>query len=155
TFPVAYGLALQGLKLSRLSTNLLPQEIQFDRLIRAKKPWSVAAAAAILLGIGVVSFGFGMKSQSLGHPIQSERDKYKDSDQIAKACIDGQGAVDLAGRKTKESGDKQTEIVKTTADVKSIIAGKDERSNWIRLNEFVSHCLPRCLPGSDRTIDTN
>src|SRR6476620_10921820 len=38
TFPVAYGLALQGLGQARLSTNLLPAEIRSDRMIRAKKP---------------------------------------------------------------------------------------------------------------------
>ena len=37
TFPVAYGLALQGLGEARLHTNLLPGEIRTDRLIRAKK----------------------------------------------------------------------------------------------------------------------
>ena len=50
SFAVAYGLALQGLKLARLQTNLLPHEIRVERLIRAKKPWAVAAAAALLLG---------------------------------------------------------------------------------------------------------
>src|SRR5205823_1616507 len=38
SFGVAYGLALQGLGVARLHTNLLPQDIQVDRLIRAKKP---------------------------------------------------------------------------------------------------------------------
>src|SRR5208283_963498 len=35
SFAVAEGLALQGLKASRLQTNLLPQEIQFERMVRA------------------------------------------------------------------------------------------------------------------------
>src|SRR5438876_6492680 len=38
SFGVAYGLALQGLKKTKLQTNLLPQELQFERMIRAKKP---------------------------------------------------------------------------------------------------------------------
>src|SRR5262249_40604239 len=48
SFAVAYGGALQGLHLGKVTTNLLPPEIQFDRMIRAKKPWAVAAAAALL-----------------------------------------------------------------------------------------------------------
>src|SRR5262245_19866495 len=124
TFPVAYGLCLQGLKLSRLTTNLLPQEIQFDRMIRAKKPWSVAAAAAILLGVGVASFGFGMKSQSLGQPKEPEKHK---GDKIADACVDAKGAIDLAKKKKTEATTKETEVKNTTSDVKKIIAGKDER----------------------------
>lgn len=140
SFPVSYGLALQGLKCSRLITNLLPQEIRFDRMIRAKKPWSVAAAAAILLGVGVVSFGFGMRSQSLGNPIAPEKTP---DDKISAGVTQVKGAAEAAGRKKTEAANNQTEIGKTTLDVKSIIAGKDERPNWVRLNEFVSQCLPQ------------
>src|SRR5262249_10483478 len=61
TFAVAYGLALQGLERSRLVTNLLPSEIRFERLIRAKKPWAVAAAAVLLLGLGSLVLGYGIK----------------------------------------------------------------------------------------------
>ncbi len=50
---VSYGLCVQGLGVGKLTTNLMPPEILRDRLIRAKKPWVVAAAAALLLGFGV------------------------------------------------------------------------------------------------------
>lgn len=49
-FAVAYGLCVQALGKAELSTNLLPEEIVTTRLIRAKKPWAVTAAAALLLG---------------------------------------------------------------------------------------------------------
>ncbi len=48
---MAYGLALQGLKRTKLQTNLLPGEIRAERVVRAKKPWAVAAAALLLLGL--------------------------------------------------------------------------------------------------------
>ncbi len=51
SFAVAYGLGLQGLARSALGTNLLPPEIERVRLIRAKKPWALAASALILLGL--------------------------------------------------------------------------------------------------------
>jgi len=51
SFAVAYGLALQGAGLSPLRTNLLPPEIERVRLIRAKKPWALAASALIMLGL--------------------------------------------------------------------------------------------------------
>src|SRR4029077_4455668 len=44
SFAVAHGLALQGLKATRVHTNLLPPEIAQERFIRGKKPWAVAAA---------------------------------------------------------------------------------------------------------------
>jgi type IV pilus assembly protein PilM len=50
SFSVCYGLAVQALGKGRLNTNLLPREIIKDRMIRAKKPWAVAAVATLLLG---------------------------------------------------------------------------------------------------------
>src|SRR5262249_39558024 len=66
TFPVAYGLALQGLKQARLLTNLLPPEIRTERLIKAKKPFAVAAAAALLLAVGGMTLGYAMTFRSFG-----------------------------------------------------------------------------------------
>lgn len=53
TFGVAYGLCVQALGESQLKTNLLPEEIITTRLVKAKKPWVVAAAAILLLGMTV------------------------------------------------------------------------------------------------------
>ncbi|MEM8865324.1 MAG: type IV pilus assembly protein PilM [Planctomycetota bacterium] len=53
SFAVAYGLCVQGLGLSQLSTNLLPEEIITKRLVRSKKPWMVAAAAMLMVGLAI------------------------------------------------------------------------------------------------------
>lgn len=50
-FGPVYGLCLQGLGLGPISTNLVPKEVLTERLIRSKKPWAVAAAAALLMGL--------------------------------------------------------------------------------------------------------
>ncbi|MCG8586680.1 MAG: type IV pilus assembly protein PilM, partial [Pirellulales bacterium] len=57
SFPVAYGLAIQGADAATLSTNLVPREIVRDRIIRAKKPWAVAAAALILIACTLSFYG--------------------------------------------------------------------------------------------------
>src|SRR5437763_293409 len=57
SFGVAYGLALQGLTRAKLVTNLLPGEIRLERLVKAKKPWAVAAAALLLLGAAGYAVG--------------------------------------------------------------------------------------------------
>lgn len=49
SFAVAYGLALQGLGLTRVNTNLLPVEIARRRLWSKKRPWFAASAAALVL----------------------------------------------------------------------------------------------------------
>ena len=50
TFPVAYGLCVQALGQGQISTNLLPEQIVTTRIVRAKKPWIVAAAALLMIG---------------------------------------------------------------------------------------------------------
>lgn len=52
-FATCYGLCVQALELSQLSTNLLPDELVTSRLIRAKKPWMVAAVALLMAGAAV------------------------------------------------------------------------------------------------------
>ncbi|HAU38085.1 MAG TPA: hypothetical protein DCX07_10270 [Phycisphaerales bacterium] len=48
SFAVAYGLALQGLDLTSVSTNLLPAEIARKRIWAKKSPWFAAAAAVLV-----------------------------------------------------------------------------------------------------------
>lgn len=52
TFAVCYGLCLQGLGVSQIHASLVPQEIVRERMIRAKKPWTLAGLAALLIGLG-------------------------------------------------------------------------------------------------------
>src|SRR3954453_6809125 len=60
TFGVAYGLCVQALDSAQLRTNLLPEEIVTTRLVKAKKPWAVAAVAALLVGLTINYFGHYM-----------------------------------------------------------------------------------------------
>lgn len=66
SFATCYGLCLQGLKKSALRTNLLPQEILVDRLVRQKKPWAVAAVASLLLACAL-NFGFHWQAYNSAH----------------------------------------------------------------------------------------
>ena len=54
SFAVAYGLAVQGLKQSRITTNLLPPEIARSVVWRKKRPYFGAAAVCLLLTAGAL-----------------------------------------------------------------------------------------------------
>jgi type IV pilus assembly protein PilM len=54
-FGTAYGLALQAAGTATLQTNLLPKEIAFDRMVKAKRPWVVAGLLG-LLAAGLFNF---------------------------------------------------------------------------------------------------
>jgi type IV pilus assembly protein PilM len=131
SFAVAYGLALQGLKEGRLQTNLLPNEIRVERMIRGKKPWAVAAAASLLLGTAVLAVGYDRAHLSYASP------------EIKKAVGDSKSTVQQVATFKKKFEDAQKEIQNDTDAVKSIILGQDERMNWIQFNQFINRSLPR------------
>lgn len=67
TYAVAYGLCLQGLGLSQLRNSLVPREIVVERIIRAKKPWALAAVATLMAGMSV-HYAFAQRSWAKTHP---------------------------------------------------------------------------------------
>jgi len=56
SFAVAYGLALQGLDLTRIQTSLLPEEIARRRRWARKRPWFAASAAMVLVALGGITW---------------------------------------------------------------------------------------------------
>ena len=131
TFPIAYGLALQGIGLARLRTNLLPGEVRVDRLIRAKKPAVAAATAAFLLGTGLLALGYGSQLSAVN------------DDSIAAAAEKGKGAIGAAQAQDKQFADKKAGIETGEDEIKAIVVGNDERLNWIRMQEVLTAALPR------------
>jgi len=131
TFPVAYGLALQGLGQARLATNLLPPEITRDRAIRAKKPFAVAAAAMLLIGTAFLAAGFGSDLRSVSDK------RIKDATDKATAAGGAHGT-----QETKVKG-KLDEAQGGLREVKLILAGQDERLNWARFFEVQTATMPR------------
>jgi type IV pilus assembly protein PilM len=136
TFPVAYGLALQGLGQARLATNLLPPEIRMDRVIRAKKPYAVAAAAMLLIGTAAFALGAGAELKSV-------------SDPSIKKGIDSAASASTAysGQESKFSS-KKDEAEKRQKEVKTILAGQEERLNWPRFLEVQTAAMPH--PGDPK-----
>lgn len=141
TFPIAYGLALQGLGQARLSTNLLPTEIRMDRLIRAKKPYAVAAAAALLIGTTSLALGYASPYAAIN------------DDRINDGIKDTKGAVEAFTRQENKFKSMEEESRKTQARVKMIIAGNEERLNWPRFFEVETAALPH--PGDKGNLNSD
>ncbi|HKI35420.1 MAG TPA: type IV pilus assembly protein PilM [Gemmataceae bacterium] len=133
SFAVAYGLAIQGLKVARLQTNLLPPEIRTERLVRAKKPWAAAAAAALLLGTGGYVWSYYWENRAVN--IKNEP--------LKAALTEAEGAVSIVKKKNDAFSDQKKETEKEERAVRSIIAGQDEKLNWLALNRFVADALPQ------------
>jgi type IV pilus assembly protein PilM len=131
SFGVAYGLALQGLNLSKVTTNLLPGELRTERMIRAKKPWAVAAAGLLLAGLGLIL----IDDYLVARPYKNEpvANAVKKSGDVAKTAKE----LDSAFTNAKSNAIKEEEAVK------AIVAGQEERENWIKMLRFLTDCLPQ------------
>jgi type IV pilus assembly protein PilM len=137
SFPVCYGLALQAMGEARLTTNLLPAEIRTDRLIREKKPYAVAAAAALLLGTAGLALGYGANYKAVNDPAIK---KGIEATEAAKSAF--------GARETAYSG-KISEIESVKGDLKKVVDGQDERLNWPRFEEVFTAALPRAGTPAD------
>jgi type IV pilus assembly protein PilM len=131
SFAVCYGLVAQGLNVARLTTNLLPPEIRQDRMIRAKKPWALAAAVALFAGTGIITAGYAWSHNAVH------------AGTVTEAMKTAQAALDRVQQRESQVQAKQKEVEQTRDAVYSIIAGRDEQLNWIRLNEYINLCLPQ------------
>ncbi|MEE9403797.1 MAG: type IV pilus assembly protein PilM [Algisphaera sp.] len=61
----AYGLALQGLKLERVTANVLPSHVIAARVWKAKQPWIAASAACFVAAAGLVGTKYFVDAQAL------------------------------------------------------------------------------------------
>jgi len=129
SFATAYGLALQGLKATRLSTNLLPQDVRVERLIREKKPFALTAAASLLAGVGIFAAFSGSQFK------ESEASKAE-----AKAA---QGVIEQHNRYVSEFNKEMEELKAARAAATQILRGSEERVNWAILYRYINDCLPQ------------
>jgi type IV pilus assembly protein PilM len=131
SFGVCYGLALQGMARTRLLTNLLPPEVRMERLVRAKKPWAVAAASLLLLSLGGMALGSYLTQRTYSAP------------HVQQAVKSANKATDDVKAKQKLFDDAKAAANKEEVAVKSIVAGQFERENWLNLIRFISDCVPQ------------
>jgi type IV pilus assembly protein PilM len=144
TFGVAYGLCVQALDKSQLRTNLLPPEIITKRLVRAKKPWAVAAAALLLSGMAVNYFAYYSAWRS------AAVDKTF-SPAMARALEASQHQVQDA---TKLASDQQALVAKfddVTKIGQNLQSNVDGRLLWLELLKAVDTAMPKdTRPATER-----
>ncbi|HEY2838913.1 MAG TPA: type IV pilus assembly protein PilM [Pirellulales bacterium] len=133
SFGVCYGLALQGLKASTIKTNLLPRELLTDRIIRAKKPWTVGAAAALLLGCTISYFGYWRAWSSVRTDASYFGPAITQVDAETKKVGDFKSAYEGA----------QTTFKKTAAVSSSLAIPDDRRTRWLKVLSAINASLPR------------
>ncbi len=139
SFAVPYGLALQSLDLTPVHTSLLPPEIITERLIRKKKPWVLAAAALLLLGLSISAFGFNVVKASVSTRI------WKDA-KADPAVGNAEGkAAEVKKKASKFKSDYDAvkvtnQQLRTTGD--TLVGVDEDRIYWPELYKAINECLP-------------
>lgn len=141
SFGVCYGLAVQAFDHGLVKTNLLPKEIVQDRLIREKKPWAVAAAAALMLA-STISFATWTRALATVDQKDWQRPVIE-AEQVKKT------ADDFMAQKTAQQG----EIDKTKQIGLNLVGNVEGRIVWLELLRAINECLPRDDPGKARDED--
>jgi hypothetical protein len=131
SFAVAYGLAVQGTKHSRLVTNLLPGEIRIERMVRAKKPWAVTAAACLLITSAAMALDVYLEYRAYGDK------QVLDAEEKSKGVIAKLGQADAAYQQAVDQANAEERAVR------AIVAGQAEQKNWLNMVKFLSGIAPQ------------
>ncbi|WP_372718264.1 type IV pilus assembly protein PilM [Novipirellula sp.] len=131
TFAVCYGLCLQGLDLAQVHASLVPQEILTERMIRAKKPWTLAALAALLLGM-IGHYFLTEKNWEVTHPDHWDG---------------AQGVVQqMSSYSSEHKGEDQKLDAKLTflnALGKEVSGNSERRLVWLEMLRVINGMIPR------------
>ncbi len=143
SFAEAYGLCVQGLGLGQLDTNLLPHEIVTQRLVRAKKPWVVAAASVLLLGFTANYFSH--------YSTYATADV--ESDEMSRAISTASGVASNATSLQSEHTTLTARFDELKEIRKNLRSNDDGRLLWMELGKAILAALPKdTRPLADRAL---
>ncbi len=80
----AYGLALQGLELEKVSVNLLPTKLVRQRIWRDKSVWFGAAAGLMVGAVGVAGARLWLEESSYSRANEAHADSITNTEELAK-----------------------------------------------------------------------
>lgn len=131
SFAVAYGLCVQGLGKGELQTNLLPEEIVRTRLVRNKKPWMVAGAAAILAGL---TFNYYSHVAAWN---EVENDRIRAAENTATQVSS------TASNYASTSSDLQAQFQEAYETGQKLVSNIEGRYRWLELMKAIDTALPK------------
>jgi len=138
-FSVCYGLAVQALNRGKLKTNLLPREIVKDRLIRAKKPWAVAAAALLLLACTLSFVKYSVALNSVDASRRVDGVAWSEAESKSDSLV--QRASNLRSEDQAVRGEFET----INQIGKHLVGGVEGRVIWLEALKVLNEALPREL----------
>ena len=131
TFAVCYGLCLQGLGISQIHASLVPQEIITQRMIRAKKPWTVAGLAFLMFGMSA-NYYFTQASWQDSH-----------EEIWNKAHVEVTNMADYADDHRGTDSELNKKLTFLNAVGEEIAGDAEKRLVWMELIRGINQIIPR------------
>ncbi len=147
-FSPCYGLCIQALGKSEMTTNLLPEEFIVEKIVRAKKPWVLSAVALIMVGLAV--------QHALGSLYgYSTSDKYADANNKTWGTVKSKAdAVSKQSGQLKSDDDKlKTELGFVNELGRELISASTSRTQMLRVLSAISQLIPKDPRSQDIQID--
>jgi type IV pilus assembly protein PilM len=139
-FAGCYGLCVQGLGKSNLKTNLLPREILTERLIKAKKPWAVAAVSLLMLACAINFIFHYMRWEE----VHEERINNNVNWRAALAAVTEVSGVSQQHTQADEEQLKKQATMQAIA--KEVVGAADRRVLWLEVMKAINESLPEMAP---------
>jgi len=133
-FATVYGLAMQGLGVASIRTNLLPSDVTRDRLIQAKKPWAVAAMLGLLVAALINFLGIYVAWSSYSESLFA--DAFTQIDSVVAKSSQIQSSL-------QQAQSEQLEILSTQ---QRLIQIGDRRFQTLELIRTIESMIPRDEP---------
>ena len=138
SFAPCYGLCLQGLGKGHIKTNLLPQEIVIERVVRAKKPWILAAVGALMLGLVLGLFFKGQAWWQVNPKfVDAQNTSWEDAIRKVKNEKSKSDGFVTKDKELKEQLDKFNRIAK------ELSSASEGKATWIEVFSALYQALPK------------
>ncbi|MCL2004860.1 MAG: type IV pilus assembly protein PilM [Planctomycetaceae bacterium] len=134
SFAVAYGLAVQQLGVSSLKTNLIPRDVLYTRIIREKKPWMLAAAASLLLGLTIQFAGVSSAYNSVF------------TEGFVRAENKAKSVQTFASNLQTQTTQAVTDFNNVDEIGRSLTSNVEGRITWLELLAAINSALPQSQP---------
>ena len=137
SFAPSYGLCLQGIRKSQVKTNLLPNEIVTERIIRAKKPWVLASVSFIMLGL-LLGFFFKEKAYAAVRPDAAVNNVTWDDAKSKVERVSGDSSS-----KKKIDDEQKAKMGKLNRLSIELTSSFSRRSAWVEVLSAIYQALPQ------------
>ncbi len=137
SFAPSYGLCMQGLRQGKVKTNLLPEEIVTERIVRAKKPWVLLSVGTLMLGC---LLGYFFK-QSAAWRVDDAYSVNNVNNEQGKKRIADELTISNAFKKTDDDQKKKLERVNLIAE--ELVSASEDKSQWIEIMSAIYQALPK------------